>query len=41
MKTKYKYIHFVEAEGENKTVAGKTAYECRDNKRNDTLAIIF
>lgn len=41
MKTKYKYIHFVEAEGENKTVSGKTAYECKNNKTKTTLAIIF
>lgn len=41
MKTKYKYIHFTEAEGENKTVAGKTAYECKNNKSETTLAIIF
>lgn len=41
MKTKYKYIHFVEAEGENKIIAGKATYECKNNKTKSTLAIIF
>jgi len=41
MNSKYKYIHFAEAAGENKIVNNKPAYECRNNKTNDVLAIIF
>ena len=41
IKTKYKYIHFVDATGENKTVNGKPAFECRNNRTKSVLALIF
>lgn len=41
LKTKFKYIHFVEASGENKSVNGKPAYECKNNRTKTELAIIF
>lgn len=41
MKVKYKYIHFVEASGDNKYVNGKHAYECINNRTKSELAIIF
>lgn len=41
LKTKYKYIHFVEATGDNKTVNGKPAYQCKNNRTKSELAIIL
>lgn len=41
LKRKFRYIHFVEASGENVLVNGKPAYECRNNRTKAELAIIF
>ena len=41
MKTKYKYIYFIEMSldmSDNKTIR---AYECRNNKSNDILGYIY
>lgn len=38
MKTKYKYIHFIEIE---ELVGEKKVWECRNNKNNALLSQIF
>lgn len=38
LKTKYKFIHFVETE---EVVSGKKVWDCRNNKSNDLLSKIF